>query len=119
MYRNELCPSRAVTCVLAVTAVGLSIPAPSEAQFTGLSFGGAASERTARIAFDNPAWMVMLEREEYLLGTVFVENDLEFEGSSAQYFGPRVEGGSSSGLNTGLNAFYARPTEVLDARPSG
>ena len=112
MRRPELSACRAITCLVAIAALWVFTPGPSQAQFSGLSFGGAASARTASIAFDNPAGMVMFEQEEYLLGTVVVEKDVRFEGSSTRYFGPRVEGGSSSNaINTALNGFYVRPTE--------
>jgi long-chain fatty acid transport protein len=97
--------------VIVMASLCSMLPSLAHAQFAGsFSFGGAASGRTARVVFDNPAGMVRFEEQEYLLGSFSVETNVDFEGSSFRYVGPRVEGGSSSStVNTGVNAFYVGP----------
>ena len=111
MQRKSRLSSRTRLAAIVVATLCSMLPSLAHAQFAGtFSFGGAASGRTARVVFDNPAGMVRFEEQEYLLGFFSVETNVDFEGSSFRYVGPRVEGGaSSSTVNTGVNAFYVGP----------
>ena len=72
--------------------------------------GAAASARDATVTFDNPAGLVRIDRPTFTLGAILVEDEISFVGSSFQFIGPRVHGGSdSSTTNAAPNAFYARP----------
>ncbi len=111
MLKRRILFTRPEVWLLIAAACSLGMPSAARGQLAGtFGFGGAASGRTARVVFDNPAGMVRFDDQEYLLGSFSVETNVDFEGSSARYVGPRVEGGASSSTqNAGLNAFYVRP----------
>ncbi len=95
---------------LVVAAITLaSLPMIAQAQVGTFSFGGAGTLGSARTVFDNPAGMVRFESDEYILGFIVVDKEVEFEGTSNRYIWEPVEGtGMSKARNTAVNAFYVR-----------